>query len=311
MILFDYFDRGDNKQMDLKELTAFKTILEEGTFSRAAEKLNYAQSTITSQIQRLEKELGIPLFNRGWDAELTRAGHMLATEIDSLIQHWNYVAEQAKALQHDEIGSIRIGGIESMMETVFPNALRKFRAHKPNMQCHVVTGNTDFLSHSILHKELDFAICGEPSDASHFYFQPLYQERITFIADQAHPLCTQENIPLEEVLHYPIIAGGPNCLYSLRLAKHFARFELSPNLNTVSQISSIPHFVKNTSAVGVVLDTTPLAKEVTAIDVNMAEPLIQIGFLQRRGGQEYMQSSSANLLMQIIREEMEGGSKQS
>lgn len=41
--------------MDLKELMAFKTILQEGTFSRAAEKLNYAQSTITNQIQRLEK----------------------------------------------------------------------------------------------------------------------------------------------------------------------------------------------------------------------------------------------------------------
>lgn len=297
--------------MDLKELTAFKTILEEGTFSRAAEKLNYAQSTITSQIQRLEKELGIPLFNRGWDAELTRAGHMLAAEIDSLIQHWNYVAEQAKALQHDEIGSVRIGGIESMMETVFPNALRRFRMHKPNMQCHTVTGNTDFLSHSILQKELDFAICGEPSDASLFYFQPLYHEKITFIADQKHPLCTQRTIPLDELLQYPIIAGGPTCLYSLRLAKHFARFESSPNLNSVSQISSIPHFVKNTSSVGVVLDSTPLIKKIAAIDINMAEPLLQVGFLQRRSGQkEYTQTSSVKLLMQIIKEEIEGRSKE-
>ncbi|NEZ44792.1 LysR substrate-binding domain-containing protein [Paenibacillus alvei] len=295
--------------MDLKELTAFKTILDEGTFSRAAEKLNYAQSTITSQIQRLEKELGIPLFNRGWDAELTHAGHMLASEIDSLIQHWNYVAEQAKALQHDEIGSLRIGGIDSMMETVFPNALRKFREHKPNMHYHVVTGNTDFLSHSILQKELDFAICGEPSDASPFYFQPLYHEKITFIADKRHPLCTQQTIPLNELLHYPIIAGGPTCLYSLRLAKHFARFESSPNLNTISQISSIPHFVKNTSSVGVVLDTTSLIKEVATIDVNMAEPLIQIGILQRRGGQEYTQRSSVHLLLKIIREEIGGRRK--
>lgn len=296
--------------MDLKELTAFKTILEEGTFSRAAEKLNYAQSTITSQIQRLEKELGIQLFNRGWDAELTRAGQMLAAEIDSLIQHWNYVAEQAKALQHDEVGAVRIGGIESMMETVFPNALREFRNHKPNMQCHVVTGNTDSLSLSILHKELDFALCGEPSDASPFYFQPLYYEKITFIADKGHPLCMQETIPLEVLLHYPIIAGGPNCLYSLRLAQHFSRFKSAPSLNTVSQISSIPHFVKNTSSVGVVLDSTPLTKEIAAIDVNMAEPLIQIGFLRRRGGHEYRPMPSTDLLMQIIKEEIEGRSGQ-
>ncbi|MGO4496386.1 LysR family transcriptional regulator [Paenibacillus sp. 2RAB27] len=51
----------------------FQTILKEGTFSRAAEKLNYAQSTISNQMQRLEKEIGVQLFNRGWDVELTRA----------------------------------------------------------------------------------------------------------------------------------------------------------------------------------------------------------------------------------------------
>lgn len=48
--------------MDLKELITFQTILRQGTFSKAAESLHYAQSTITNQIQRLEKELGISLF---------------------------------------------------------------------------------------------------------------------------------------------------------------------------------------------------------------------------------------------------------
>lgn len=85
--------------MDLKELTTFRTIIEEGTFSKAAAKLNYAQSTVTSQIQRLEKELGFQLFKRGWDAELTSPGKLYAEEIDGLIQHWNFVMDQAKSLK--------------------------------------------------------------------------------------------------------------------------------------------------------------------------------------------------------------------
>ena len=51
--------------MDLKELKSFQAILKEGSFSKAAQKLNYAQSTVTTQIQKLEKEIGFSLFYRG------------------------------------------------------------------------------------------------------------------------------------------------------------------------------------------------------------------------------------------------------
>lgn len=140
--------------MDLKELTTFQTILQEGNFSKAAAKLNYAQSTITNQVQRLEKELGIKLFKRGWDSELTAAGQIVATEIDKLIQHWNYVAEQAKALQKEEIGTLSIGGLESLTEQVLPNSLKRFRDYKPNVSCHFVIGNTASLSRSLLQNVL-------------------------------------------------------------------------------------------------------------------------------------------------------------
>jgi len=64
--------------MNLKELITFQTIVREGTFAKAADKLHYAQSTITSQIQRVEKEMGVQLFRRNWEAELTDAGRLFA-----------------------------------------------------------------------------------------------------------------------------------------------------------------------------------------------------------------------------------------
>ncbi|KRE89276.1 transcriptional regulator [Paenibacillus sp. Soil766] len=290
--------------MDLRQLTAFQTILQEGTFSRAAEKLNYAQSTITNQIQRLEKELGLQLFKRGWDAELTNAGRVFATEIDKLIRHWNDVSELAKALQQDEIGSLRVGGIEPTSDYVLPNSLRTFHEHKPRMACQIVMGNTDSLSHSLLQDELDFAICGEPSDPSSFYFEPLYQEKIIFVADRKHPLCERNSIPFREILDFPIMAGGRTCLYYVKLAKQLSRYEtVPPLLNTVSRISAIPHFTKQTLSVGVMLDSTPLTSDVTRIHVELDEPFIPIGLLQVRG-REYPPASSKNLFMQIVREEI-------
>ncbi|QMV39793.1 LysR family transcriptional regulator [Cohnella cholangitidis] len=291
--------------MDLKELTAFRTILQEGTFSRAAEKLNYAQSTITNQIQRLEKEIGVQLFKRGWDAELTTAGRIFASEIDKLIRHWNEVSDLAKALQRDEIGSLRIGGIESAMETVLPNALRLFHEQKPRIACQVVLGNTASLSQSILQDELDFAICGEPSDPSSFYFEPLYHTKIVFAADCNHPLRTRNEVSFREILEYPVIAGGPTCLYYLQLTKELARSEVVPPLlHTVNQTSAIPHFVKQTLSVGVILDSTPLIQEVETIDAELNEPFIPIGLLQPRD--RYVpHASSLQLLLQIVKDEIE------
>jgi DNA-binding transcriptional LysR family regulator len=286
--------------VDLKELTAFITILQEGNFTRAAEKLNYAQSTITNQIQRLEKELGLQLFKRGWDMELTDAGKVLAEEIDGLIAHWNYVSEQAKALSEEEIGEVRVGALEGLMTSVLPNALREYQTLKPNITCHFVMGNTDSLSQSILQDELDFALCGEPSDPTPFRFEPLYNEHIAFVVDSGHPLSDRNNIPFEELLGYPIVIGGRTCLYHLRIAKQLSRYARSAALSTVNQISAIPYFIRQTAAVGVVLDSTLLPADVVKVEVEMDDSTIQVGLLQLRKD-EYI-STSKKLLIKLITE---------
>lgn len=288
--------------MDLRELTAFQTIIQEGTFSKAAAKLNYAQSTITNQIQRLEKELGIPLFKRGWEAELTPAGMIFAGEVDQLIQHWLQVKDQAKSLEREEIGSLRVGAVEMLSHQVLPNVLRRFQEYKPRIACHFVVGNTQSLTARMLQNELDFAICGEPEDIARFYFEPLYEERITFIAAQDHPLAQGKGIRFEELLDYPVIVGGPSCLYHLRLARRLARSPKMPLLHTVSQISAIPGFVVQVPSVGAVLDSMPLPDGVVKLDVELQDEAIPVGLLRLR--MDHYNSSFISLIAELVREEL-------
>lgn len=291
--------------MDLKELTTFQTIVQEGTFSRAAEKLNYAQSTITNQIQRLERELGIQLFNRGWEAQLTTAGRLFADEVDRLILHWQEVAGLARSLEQEEIGTLRIGAIEAVLESVLPSALRRFQQMKTRIAWQITTGNTDRLAEAVLEDKIDWAICGEPSGSLPIYFEPMYEEKTVLIADRAHPLCGRSEVPFEEIFQYPIVAGGSTCLYALQFSKHLARYKETPTLqHTVSQISSIPHFVKGSHAVGVVLSSTPLISEVAPIPVTLELPPIAVGLLQSRK-QHASTSSTQRLVQQLIREEIE------
>lgn len=288
--------------MDLKELTTFRTIIEEGTFSKAAAKLNYAQSTVTNQIQRLEKELGFQLFKRGWDAELTASGKVYAEEVDGLIQHWNFVLDQAKSLKKQEVGTLHIGVIETVAATILPFVLQRFREHKPNITCHFTVGNTDTLSNALMDRTLDFAICGEPHSIHSLHFEPIYHEQIAFIVSRKHPLVEKSELQLEDLYKYPLIAGGKSCLYSIRLEKEFSRFPSMPFLYTVSQISSIPSFVKTISSVGVVLSSLSLPNELVAIPLQLKDPNIAIGLLQDIQHQQYM-SSAQKLFMQLIKEQ--------
>ncbi|KJD44625.1 LysR family transcriptional regulator [Paenibacillus terrae] len=287
--------------MDLKELTTFRTIIEEGTFSKAAAKLNYAQSTVTSQIQRLEKELGFQLFKRGWDAELTAPGKVYAEEVNGLIQHWNYVLDQAKSLKKEEIGTLHIGVIETVAASVLPAVLLQFREHKPNMTCHFTVGNTDTLSNALMDNTLDFAICGEPHSVPALHFEPVYHEQIAFIVSRDHPFAAKSELHLEDLYEYPLIVGGKNCLYHIRLEKELSRFPSMPFFYTVSQISSIPSFVKTIPSVGVVLSSLPLPDDLVTLPLQLTDPNIPIGLLQSNQHQQYM-SSARKLFMQLVKE---------
>ena len=72
--------------MDLKYLNTFKTIVREGSFSKAAEKLNYTQSTITFKIDQLERDLSAQLFEKvGRNMILTKAGENLIPYVDEVL----------------------------------------------------------------------------------------------------------------------------------------------------------------------------------------------------------------------------------
>ncbi|WPP40076.1 LysR family transcriptional regulator [Paenibacillus hunanensis] len=287
--------------MDLKELTTFRTVIQEGTFSRAADKLHYAQSTVTHQIQRLEKELGIQLFKRGWDAELTEAGKIYAVEVDSLMAHWQHVRDQAQQLQQEERGILRVGMIESICTTWLPTVMSRFAEQKPRIQYELTVGNTDTLTQMLIERQIELALCGEPTKLDLLHFEPLYTERIAFIVHEQHPLAHRSQLTQDDLQQYPLAVGGRSCLYHLRLEKEFSRLKLQPFMHSISQLSAVPALAKATGSIGVVLDSTFIDKQMVKLEFPLAEPYLNIGLLMLRE-QSYL-PLSRQLLMNIVREE--------
>ena len=115
--------------MEIKELISFKTIVESGTFSKAADLLYYTQPTITNHIKQLEKSLGFKLFIRGWDAKLTRQGELLYSQLDNLLDHWNYFKGVASDIEKEEIAATEKAytTVERDVTIGYENALTKLK----------------------------------------------------------------------------------------------------------------------------------------------------------------------------------------
>ena len=106
--------------MDIQSIETFLQVASLENYTRAAEKLNFAQSTVTMQIQRLEQELGYPLFERiGRRNYLTAAGKTFlphAAEILRLMQKVSGLGQEPQEIR----GTLRIGVLESLFFGVIP-----------------------------------------------------------------------------------------------------------------------------------------------------------------------------------------------
>ncbi|BBH23648.1 hypothetical protein Back11_49930 [Paenibacillus baekrokdamisoli] len=162
--------------MDLKTLKTFQMIVKYGSFVRAAEEMNYVQSTVTMQIQKLESDLGVQLIERGKKLQLTEAGRLFHEQSLQIIKNMEQLQSNLSDLQLGEAGNIRIGVTEPTASHRLPRIVARFMSEFPNIRISVEFANTPTISERLLKGELDFALCSAPDLGSELYFEPLFKK---------------------------------------------------------------------------------------------------------------------------------------
>ena len=141
--------------MDIRNVKTFVRVAELKSFTKAAEKLNYVQSTVTAQIKQLEKELGYSLFDRiGKNISLTVMGESFLGIAYELLK----VSEKAEKLNANssEIkGVLRVGVSESLLISVFKDLIPEFKAKFKNIDLRIRSGHTVDLLEQLRQNNLD------------------------------------------------------------------------------------------------------------------------------------------------------------
>lgn len=166
MFLFILIEKNDKSDfMDIRNVKTFVRVAELKSFTKAAEKLNYVQSTVTAQIKQLEKELGYSLFDRiGKKISLTVMGERFLSIAYELLK----VSEKAENLNVDssEIkGVLRVGVSESLLISVFNELIPEFKAKFKNIDLRIRSGHTVDLLEQLKQNNLDLLFVSKVKNA--------------------------------------------------------------------------------------------------------------------------------------------------
>lgn len=200
--------------MELRHIYTFQAIVKEGSFLKAAEKLMYAQSTITLHIQQLEAELGVKLFMRqGKKVQLTEAGRSLQEQADSLVARAMSLQQTMFDLVAGEAGHVRIGVIEPSASMRLPRLLAPFCQERPRIRLTIEVGNTRAISQRVASGALDIGICSPPAAHLGLDFEPLFVEQLALLLPEQHPLASAETIRVQDLAKQRLLLTEEDCAY--------------------------------------------------------------------------------------------------
>lgn len=226
--------------MELKYLQTFRTIVKEGGFSKAAEKLNYTQSTITFQIGQLEQELSARLFEKiGRKMVLTKAGERLIPYVDEILQSVDKLRFFEDDLSECQ-GDLHIGIAETLLCYRLSPILKEFHRQAPKSRLFLRSMNCYEIRNELLNGTLDLGVFyGDVGGfGSSLTVYPFGSYPLVLAASPEIKRLHPDFITPDRRIPIPFIINEPNCIFR-EIFEQYLR-EKSIILDHTIELWSIP-----------------------------------------------------------------------
>ncbi|OMD40464.1 MULTISPECIES: LysR family transcriptional regulator [Paenibacillus] len=198
--------------MDLTYLRTFREVAKRQSFTRAAEELGYAQSSVTMQIQKIEKEYGVPLIERhGRVLRLTPPGEELLKLFVEILDLY----DRSKETIAQQIGgTLTIGTIDSLAAFYLPPYLQQLRTKFPKLDIHLQTMQEANLVAKIKDGEVDIGLMLDRTTTDSLLDRTIIRdEPLVLIAPVNHPLAQMETVTLQDLNNCELIVSEESCIY--------------------------------------------------------------------------------------------------
>jgi DNA-binding transcriptional LysR family regulator len=192
--------------VDLRQLEMFRAVAEQGTFTKAADRLHVSQSAVSRQVQLLEKELGGSLLRRSAKGvTLTEAGELLLRmthRVERDVEEALAEISQTHALQR---GQLHLGGGMTVCLYILPRLLKKYRKLYPGVDLQVTAGSSEKILERVRAHEVDLGLLTLPVVAKDMEVVPVLKEEMVVVTAPGHPLSRERTIDPKSLGKYPLI----------------------------------------------------------------------------------------------------------
>ncbi len=214
--------------MDTRQLAAFCAVVEQHSFSQAAERLGVTQPAVSMQIRALEERFGHRLLDRsGRRVEPTEAGQRLYRGAQRLIALEEQLLDEVAGVDEGELkGRLEIGSSTGPGDHVLPLLLCEFQRHSPAVSIALSIFDTQTVVERVAERELELGVVGAARKHRGVVFEPFFRDDVVLACTSSHRFAGR-TISLEEFRSEPLIVmqegAGVRQLLEDELRKHGVR----------------------------------------------------------------------------------------
>jgi len=192
--------------VDLRQLLTFRTVVDRGSFSLAAEDLEVSQPAVSFQIRALERTLGHRLLDRsGRRVRVTEPGAVAYRYAKRMIALEAELARELGEIGTRVAGPLVLGSSTGPGELVLPRLLGAFRRANPDVRVSLVVSDTQSVCERVLDDELELGVVGAARPHRGLVYEPFMRDELVVIAPPDHPFAGRESITLEELAAEPML----------------------------------------------------------------------------------------------------------
>ena len=192
--------------MDTRQLAAFCAVVEQRSFSQAAERLGVTQPAVSLQIRSLEKRLGMQLLDRsGRQVAPTEAGRRLYRSSQRLLAlEEQLLAELGDEAEGELTGRLEIGASTGPGGTVLPIVLCEFQQRHPGVHVALSVSDTHHVVEQVARRELELGVVGAARRHRGVVFEPFFRDEVVLAVPPEHRFADR-TVSLEELRTEPLV----------------------------------------------------------------------------------------------------------
>ena len=199
------------RHLNLRQIEAFKAVIENGTVSRAALVLSISQPAMSKLIAHLESDTGLRLFIRlkGRLAP-TEQAMRLYDEIDRIFAGVHQVANAVDAIRREEQGRLAIGVMPALSGSFVQRTTASFLKSRPNVFCLVQSLSSQWVVDRLVTRKLDVGLVSAGIDNPYVILEPLMEHPLVCIMPLDHPLAAKSHIEPQDLDQIPFVTFHPD-----------------------------------------------------------------------------------------------------